>query len=79
MIVQTQRVTGKIQEEQTESRDDISDNELADPSCIQATTKTKRLQKVTTSKPKTSLLKVIMRKLNILYFVLVYNLYFVTV
>ena len=34
MTVQTQRVTGEIQEEQTESRDDISDNELADPSCI---------------------------------------------
>ena len=34
MIVQTQRVTGKIQEEQTESRDDISKNELADPSCF---------------------------------------------
>ena len=34
MIVQNQSVTGKIQEEQTESRDDISDNELADPPYI---------------------------------------------
>ena len=34
MIVQTQTVTGRIQEEQTESDDEISDNELADPSSI---------------------------------------------
>ena len=34
MIVQTQTVTGRIPEEQTESDDEISDNELADPSSI---------------------------------------------
>ena len=34
MIVQTRSVTGKTQEKQTESRDDISDNELADPTYI---------------------------------------------
>ena len=34
MVVQTQTVTGKIQEKQTEPDDDISDDELADPSYI---------------------------------------------
>ena len=34
MIVQTQTVTGKIHEEQTESDVEISDYELADPSYI---------------------------------------------
>ena len=34
MIVQTQTVTGRIQEEPTESDDEISDDELADPSYI---------------------------------------------
>ena len=34
MIVQTQTVTGKIQEEQTKSDDKISDAELADLSYI---------------------------------------------
>ena len=34
MIVQTQTVTGKIQEKQTDSDDEISDDELADPSYI---------------------------------------------
>ena len=34
MTVQTQTVTGRIQEEQTESDDEISDDELADPSYI---------------------------------------------
>ena len=34
MIVQTQSVTWNIQEEQTESLDDINDNELADSSNI---------------------------------------------
>ena len=34
MIVQTQTVTGKIQEKQADSDDEISDDELADPSYI---------------------------------------------
>ena len=34
MIAQTQSVTWNIQVEQTESLDDINDNELADPSYI---------------------------------------------
>ena len=34
MIVQTQTVTGKIQEKQTESDNESNDNELADPSYI---------------------------------------------
>ena len=34
MMVQTQTATGKIQEEQTECDDEISDDELADPSYI---------------------------------------------
>ena len=34
MVVQTQTVTGKIQEEETDSDDEISDDELADPSFI---------------------------------------------
>ena len=34
MIVQTQTVTGNIQEKQTESDDEINDIELADPSYI---------------------------------------------
>ena len=34
MIVQTQTMTGKIHEEQTESDVEISDYELADPSYI---------------------------------------------
>ena len=34
MIVQTENVSGKIQEEQRKSDDKISDNELADPSYL---------------------------------------------
>ena len=34
MIVQTQTMTGKIQEEQAEPDDEISNKEFADPLCI---------------------------------------------
>ena len=52
MIVQTQTVTGKIQEEQTKSDDEISDAELADLSYIpEETADYEKLQQITKYQP----------------------------
>ena len=52
MIVQTQTVTGKIQEKQTDSDDEISDDELADPSYIpEEPTDYEKLQQTAKDKP----------------------------
>ena len=52
MILQTQTETGKIQQEQTKSDDDISDDELADPSNIpEERTNYKNSQQATKDQP----------------------------
>ena len=81
MMVHTQTVTGKIQEEQTESDDEISHKELYIPNCmiLSISQKNQLITKSHNKQPKISLLTVILKKLNILYFGPVYYPYFVTV
>ena len=76
MIVQTQTVTGKIQEEQTESDDEIS---AINRQILCISQKNQPITKSHNKQPKISLLKVILKKLNILYFGPIYYPYFVTV
>ena len=71
IIVQTQAVTGKIQQEQTKFDEEISDDELAGPSYID--------YEKSQQEPKISLLKIILKEVNIWYFDPVYYPYFVNV